>query len=111
MDTTGTGTRSEYPVKRPSSSGITLPRASLRRWSKAQSTMRREPRADLFRLIVQRPAVGVGMGGVHETMFNTEMLVQDLCSRCKTIGGAASVADHVVFIRGVKALINAHHNG
>lgn len=72
---------------------------------------RREPRADLFRLIVQRLAVGVGMGGVHETMFNTEMLVQDLCSRCKTIGGAASVADHVVFIRGVKALINAHHNG
>jgi hypothetical protein len=39
---------------------------------------RREPAQIFFRLIVQRLAVGVGMGGVHQTMFNTEMLVQDL---------------------------------
>ncbi len=104
MDTTGTGTRSEYPVKRPSSSGNNFTQ-SLRRAAGVRHNRQcggASPAQIFFRLIVQRLAVGVGMGGVHETMFNTEMLVQDLRSRCKTIGGAASVADHVVFIRGSK---------
>lgn len=72
---------------------------------------RRGRHEDLFRLVVQRLAVGVGMGGVHQTMLNTEMLVQNLRGRCQTVGGAATVADDKVFIRRVEMIVNAHHDG
>lgn len=72
---------------------------------------RRGHHEDFFRLVVQRLAVGIGVGGIHQTMLNAEMLVQNLCGRCQTVSGAATVADDKVFIRGVEVIVNAHHDG
>ena len=103
MDTTGTGTRSEYPVAQRLRCAAGVRHYRQRGGASAAQIF--------FRLIVQGLAVGVGVGGVHQTVLNTEMLVQNLRGRRQTVGGAATVADHVVFIRGVEAIVNAHHDG
>ncbi|CAH0326660.1 hypothetical protein SRABI106_04734 [Rahnella aquatilis] len=59
---------------------------------------------------MQRLAVGVGVCGVHQAVFNAEGLMQNLSGRGQTVGGTTAVADHFVFCRVVIAVINAHHN-
>ena len=60
---------------------------------------------------MQRLAVGISVGRVHQAMLDPKMLVQNLGGRRQTVGGAATVTDHVVLIRGVEAIVNAHHDG
>ena len=56
-------------------------------------------------------AIGVGVGGVHQAMFDTKMLMQNLRSRRQPVGGAATVADDNVFVWGIESVIHAHHDG
>ncbi len=52
------------------------------------------------------PAVGVGVGGVHQAMLDPEMLMQNLSCRGKAVGGAAAVADDRMLLRIVQLVVN-----
>lgn len=67
-------------------------------------------RADLFRLVVQRLAVGISVRGVHQAMLNTKLLMQDLSSRGQAVRGATPVAYYHVLSRIVLLVVNAHHH-
>lgn len=67
-------------------------------------------RADLFRLVMQRLAVGISVRGVHQAMLNTKLLMQNLCGRGQAVRSATPVAHHHMLSRIILLVVNAHHH-
>jgi hypothetical protein len=54
---------------------------------------------------------GAGVHGGHEAAFQAERVVEHLGHRRHAVGGARRVRDHVVLLRLVVVLVDAHHHG
>src|SRR6266487_858744 len=58
-------------------------------------------------LIQNTLVIGIGMYGIHQTLFNTKGIVDDLGGRSETIGGAGSIGNDVVPGRVVHIFIDS----
>ena len=54
---------------------------------------------------------GVGVNGGHQTLLNTERIVENLDHRHEAVGGARSVGDDVVTIRVVRVVVDTDYKG
>ena len=64
-----------------------------------------------MRTVDQGLIAGIGVDGGHETLLNTERIVENLDHRREAVGGARSVGDDVVTIRVVRLVVDANHEG
>ncbi|MDU2602313.1 MAG: hypothetical protein E7C58_12630 [Serratia marcescens] len=60
---------------------------------------------------MQRLAVGIGVSGVHQPVFDAERLMQHLRGGRQPVGGTAAVADHFMPRRIVELVVNPHDDG
>jgi hypothetical protein len=64
----------------------------------------------LFRLVEQDLAIGIGVGGIHQAVFDAKGLMEHQGCGGKAVGGGASVADNLVASRIVLVMVDSHHH-
>merc|ERR1712086_527859 len=109
-ETSGVGTRKAIPVSLPLSSGITLPTAlaapveeGIIFWAAPRPPRQSLPEGPSTVFLGSSRSVNGG----HQTLQNSEVVIDDFANRSQAIGGAASITDHF-HVGGIRVFVDAH---